>query len=80
MTPSPVLELSEFSTFSSVKTTARVEKTISPSCSGRVYFQATYWPARFYQSDCQITSLPGDNVTIIGRQGLTLLVRPKATD
>ncbi|MDJ0707784.1 MAG: NfeD family protein [Leptolyngbyaceae cyanobacterium MO_188.B28] len=77
MTLSPVLELSEFSNFAPVKTTARVEKTISPSCRGRVYFQATYWPARFYQPDCQATVLPGDSVTIIGRQGLTLLVRPK---
>ena len=77
MTLSPVLELSEFSTFSSVKTTARVEQTISSSCGGRVYFQATYWPARFYQPDCQATMRPGDSVTIMGRQGLTLLVKPK---
>ncbi|MCG8361720.1 MAG: NfeD family protein [Pseudanabaenales cyanobacterium] len=80
MNLAPILEMSEFSSFLSVKDTARVEKTITPGCGGRVYFQATYWPARFYQSDCQLTVLPGDLVTIVGRQGLTLLVKPKVAN
>ena len=78
MTLSPVLELSEFVPFSSVKTTARVERTITSDCAGRVYFQATYWPARFYDAACQLKAVPGESIKIVGRQGLTLLVTPTA--
>ena len=76
MNLSPVLEMSEVLSFSSAKNVARVERAITSGRGGRVYFQATYWPARLYQSDSQRTVLPGDMVTIMGRQGLTLLVKP----
>ena len=77
MNVTPVVEMSDFL---STKTTARVERAITQNGDGRVYFQATYWPARFYQTDCQAKALPGDMVTIFGRQGLTLLVRPKTAN
>ncbi|NJP08492.1 MAG: hypothetical protein HC866_02605 [Leptolyngbyaceae cyanobacterium RU_5_1] len=54
-----------------------VEEAIYPKCPGRVYFQATYWPAEFFDPDCQETVLPGDPVAVIGRSGITLLVAPR---
>ena len=56
--------------------TGRVEKTITSNHPGRVYFQTTYWPARFYQSGGYKIAFPGDSVVVIGRDGLTLLVTP----
>ena len=58
------------------KGTGKVEQTIDQNHSGRVYFQATYWPARFYNTDCQVKAVPGESIKIVGRQGLTLLVIP----
>jgi membrane protein implicated in regulation of membrane protease activity len=60
--------------------TARVERTITAHSKGRVFFQGTYWPARVYETaeglvadhDFHVSSW----VTVIGRQGLTLLVVP----
>ncbi|NET32063.1 MAG: hypothetical protein F6K19_08675 [Cyanothece sp. SIO1E1] len=54
----------------------KVERTITPRQPGRVYFQATYWPARFYQPNCQVTVCPGEPVKVVGRDGLTLLIVP----
>lgn len=54
-----------------------VYKSISPDTRGRVYFDATHWPARLYDTNEQETCEPGATVYIIGRQGLTLLVTPK---
>ena len=56
--------------------TGTVEQTISSTQPGRVKFQATYWPAQFYQSDYKETLSPNDLVAIVGRQGLNLLVIP----
>ncbi len=56
--------------------TGIVEETITETQSGRVKFQATYWPARYYGQDNQVTLLPNDQVTVLGRQGITLLVVP----
>jgi membrane protein implicated in regulation of membrane protease activity len=60
--------------------TARVERTITARLKGRVFFEGTYWPARVYET---AEGLVGDYaldvsswVTVIGRQGLTLLVVP----
>lgn len=53
-----------------------VEKTISPHEPGRVKCQGTYWPARFYESDCEATVLPGEPVSVVAMQGITLLVVP----
>ncbi|NET38966.1 MAG: hypothetical protein F6K19_44500, partial [Cyanothece sp. SIO1E1] len=60
----------------SCTTDGKVERTISPFHPGRVYFQATYWPARFYDASCQVIASPGDPVKVMGREGLTLLVMP----
>jgi hypothetical protein len=52
----------------------KVEKTITSSESGRVKFQGSYWPAQFYYPDSHLSANPDDVVTIVGRQGITLLV------
>jgi membrane protein implicated in regulation of membrane protease activity len=52
-----------------------VERTITPSTPGRVYFQASYWPARLSQPG--VNDLPpGTLVEVVDRKGLTLLVKP----
>ena len=51
-----------------------VEQTITHHQSGRVKFQASYWPARLYQSDSPPAVFPGERVKVVGRQGITLLV------
>jgi|GEM_PF-1540236 len=56
--------------------TAEVERTIAPTQPGRVKFQASHWPARFYQSSHQKTVSPGESVLVIGRAGIDLLVMP----
>jgi membrane protein implicated in regulation of membrane protease activity len=60
--------------------TARVERTITARLKGRVFFEGTYWPARVYEAaDGTISDYAFDVsswVTVIGRQGLTLLVVP----
>jgi membrane protein implicated in regulation of membrane protease activity len=43
---------------------------------GRVYFQATYWPARLFQPSSLSELNPGEPVEVVGREGLTLLVKP----
>lgn len=60
--------------------TARVEHAITSQVRGRVFYEGTYWPARVYQvADAAIADYALDVsswVTVIGRQGLTLLVVP----
>ncbi|MFH7244635.1 MAG: NfeD family protein [Spirulina sp.] len=59
---------------------ARVEHPITRHQKGRVFFEGTYWPAQIYTSRSlaltdhalEVSSW----VVVIGRQGLTLLVRP----
>lgn len=60
----------------SVRPFARVERTINGYYPGRVYFQATYWPARLEQSQVLDRLLPGTMVEVLGRDGSTLLVAP----
>lgn len=55
---------------------AIVEQKISHDCSGRVHWQGTSWPARFFQPDCQETILPSELVKVISVQDITLLVMP----
>lgn len=59
-----------------------VVQAIAPNQRGRVRFRASFWPARFY-SDMQTRSLgaytqvlPSDQVAVVGRDGITLLVTP----
>lgn len=56
--------------------TGKVEKKISPQETGRVRCLGSFWPARLYQSDCQVTILPKESVNIVAIQGITLLVVP----
>jgi membrane protein implicated in regulation of membrane protease activity len=60
--------------------TARVERKITPRLRGRVFCDGTYWPARLYnQTNAMLEDYAMDvssRVTVIGRQGLTLLVVP----
>lgn len=59
------------------KNRARVDRTIATNCPGRVYFKATYWPARLYDAETPCQHLPPDCwVEVVGRDGLTLLVAP----
>lgn len=52
-----------------------VEIEILPDGTGRVQFQATSWPARFYHKADQALQ-PGQRVAAIALQGNTLLVMP----
>jgi membrane protein implicated in regulation of membrane protease activity len=63
----------DFSTFQSRGTVNRLVTTQHP---GRVHFQATYWPARLSQTATLSELQPGDPVEVVGREGLTLLVKP----
>lgn len=57
---------------------APVVQTLSPHQSpGRVQYQATHWPAKFYHTDCPLTVKPGAQVLVVGREGITLLVIPE---
>jgi len=58
--------------------TARVERAFGPNQRGRVFFEGTYWPAKFYIPETLINAEVRSIVTVIGRQGLTLLVMPLA--
>lgn len=51
-----------------------VAEAISPDKPGRVKCQATYWPAKFCQTNCQNTLEKSQSVTVVGREGITLLV------
>jgi len=53
-----------------------VTKAIALNAPGRVKCMASYWPAKIYQVDRPVTLKPDQLVSVIGRQGLTLLVRP----
>lgn len=53
-----------------------VEESIAPNQRGRVKFDGTYWPARFFEADCRANVYPEALVAIVGIQGITLLVAP----
>ncbi|MFB2968920.1 NfeD family protein [Aerosakkonema sp. BLCC-F183] len=53
-----------------------VEKTISQNQPGRVKCLGSYWPARFYHSNCDVVVFPDEVVKVVGRQGITMLVVP----
>lgn len=52
------------------------ENTITQNQPGRVKFLGSYWPARFYHSNCDVIIFPDDFVKVVGRQGITMLVVP----
>lgn len=53
-----------------------VKSAVTSRDPGRVYFKATYWPARLAQTETVDSLLPGDLVEVLGRDRLTLLVKP----
>ena len=55
---------------------ARVEEMITPQQDGRIFFESTYWNARFYDLGYKTTAFPGEKIQVVGRDGLTLLVMP----
>ncbi|PSN18788.1 hypothetical protein C7271_10725 [filamentous cyanobacterium CCP5] len=55
---------------------ARVERPIQPDQQGRVFYGGTYWPARFYDSAEFVNTEVASQLSVVGRQGITLLVAP----
>lgn len=58
------------------KSLARVVQAIQPDEDGQVYFEGTYWSARFYDPKCKATAAVGDKVKVVVRDRLPLLVMP----
>ncbi|WP_442786359.1 NfeD family protein [Leptothoe sp. PORK10 BA2] len=54
----------------------RIDRQVTVQNPGRVYFYTTYWPARLSQTATLNELNPGDQVEVVGREGLTLLVKP----
>ena len=52
-----------------------VDETITLDQPGRVKFKGTYWPAKLFRG-YDITLEAGQEVLVIARQVITLLVRP----
>jgi membrane protein implicated in regulation of membrane protease activity len=53
-----------------------VVEDIAQADRGRVKYEAIYWPAELVEPSSN-TSLPtGSRVLVVGRKGITLLVRP----
>lgn len=53
-----------------------VEETISPRQPGRVKCDGTYWPAKLHRPNGQPAIRPGTRVSVVGIEGITLLVCP----
>lgn len=54
-----------------------VVRAISSSQRGRVKFRASFWPAKFYANSSEDEQvLPLEQVTVVGIDGITLLVMP----
>ncbi|HEY9663765.1 MAG TPA: NfeD family protein [Allocoleopsis sp.] len=51
-----------------------VDRAITPSQPGRIRFQGSFWNARFYNPNWNYAIHPGESITVVGRQGITLLV------
>jgi membrane protein implicated in regulation of membrane protease activity len=52
-----------------------VDQVIAPNQPGRIKYQASYWPARLYQMKGSIQLDSQQMVQVVGREGITLLVR-----
>ena len=61
---------------STARSVIRVTDPIIPQWEGFVFFEGTYWQARFHDPSCQKTVYPGEKVEVIDRESLTLLVMP----
>lgn len=65
-------EIRQFSEISA----ATVIELITATERGRVAWQASYWFAEFYQLDGVAAAFPRQQVKVIGRRNITLLVVP----
>lgn len=55
----------------------QVVQVISSGQRGRVKFRASFWPAKFYsEASAGKQLLPLEQVTVVGIDGITLLVMP----
>lgn len=54
--------------------TGKVEQEINHTHPGRVKWRASSWPAQLHQTDTKEMILPGEQVSVVGRHGITLLV------
>ncbi len=54
-----------------------VDEDISSSRRGRVKCLGSYWPAQIYDVDGEVSLVPEQKVSVIGRVGIILLVIPK---
>ncbi len=54
-----------------------VDEDISSSRRGRVKCLGSYWPAQMYEVYGEMTLVPEQKVSVVGRVGITLLVVPK---
>lgn len=57
--------------------TGRVQEAVTPTQKGWVRYAGTSWSAKFYESEFEGTIAPGQELTILGHQGNSLLVMPK---
>jgi membrane-bound ClpP family serine protease len=55
--------------------TGVVDRTIAPERVGRVKYAGSYWSARLFHAHPTVL-FPGDPVTVVAIQGITLLVVP----
>lgn len=69
---SPAIALPPFS-----QNEATVVKAIEPFRTGQIRFQGSWWSARCQQD---IVLRPGELVNVVGRQNITLLVEPIASN
>lgn len=53
-----------------------VVETITTTQRGRVWFSASYWPARLHGITEPVRLLPDESVLVIGREGIFLLIQP----
>lgn len=68
--------LSETTTLFSQPLPGIADELIAPNQTGRVKFEGSYWNAEFYEKNCRARVAPGNQVWVVGRQGITLLVIP----
>ena len=54
----------------------RVIFPIDSDDGGRIRFQGTDWPAQFYPNSLYSPISIGTTVTVVGRQGIVMLVQP----
>jgi hypothetical protein len=56
--------------------TGSVKKPIGRFLRGRIKYRSSYWPAELYPSVTDVTLQLNDEVEVLGRRGIVLLVAP----